>query len=123
VTPYWKLDAFGVALCVLVEMLKYNYKAIHYSYAGQSYAATVDDVLQYGIDDPLNIKPGYVYLPRGRWQPIPTPHYGWIKDGAVVDLPWLKSSPHIARLRAEAKARVKEAARPAAVQLMMAMGA
>jgi hypothetical protein len=119
VLPYRKLDAFGVALCVLVEMLRYGYTDIVYSWGGTSYATTVKDVLRYGIDDPNPTRRGYIYLALKHWQIIPAPRFGWISDSVTVPLPWVDSSPYIARLRQDAQ----EAARPAAVQAQMVWGA
>jgi hypothetical protein len=119
-TSYRKLDAFGVALCVLVEMLRYGYTDIVYSFAYRTWATTVKDVLRYGIDDPNPTRRGYIYLPVRKWQIIPAPKFGWISDSVQVPLEWADSSPYVTRLRQDAR----EAARPAAVQMgFAAMGA
>ncbi len=115
-TEYRKLKAYGVALCVLVQMLKHNYTEIHYISHGCTWATTVNDVLRYGIEDTHGDRKGYLYMPAGRWTvSVGRLLYGWIPASARVELPWLTSSPLITQLRGQ----VHEAARPAGIQLAM----
>jgi hypothetical protein len=66
-TGYRKLRAYGVALCVLVHMIRHGYTEIHYIVDGATYATTVADVLRHGIDDPHSERAGYLYMPLRRW--------------------------------------------------------
>ena len=106
---YRRLQAYGVAETVLVEMLRGDVRLVHYIVDGDTYMTQRDDVLAQGVwDTAWGARKGYVYMPLKCWQiHRGRLSYPWVPETQRLELPWVVEAPELAMWR-----RKLEAARP-----------
>lgn len=114
-----RIQAFGISLTVLTHMLKENAKSISYIVEGDTYYLALSDVWRKAFTD-TGGRRGYVYVHLKDWNRQPgRREYPWLPASKRLDLRWLIDAPLVNMRMSEAR----EAARPAGVQMAMAMGA
>jgi hypothetical protein len=90
VAVYNRLQALGVAECVLVEMIRNDIRHIFYTLDGTTYTATRDTVLAEGFRDTMNGgRRGYLYTALKHWKRTERPHFPWVPAKQVINMGWL----------------------------------
>ncbi len=117
VTIYRKIQAIGVAECILVLMLRENVREVHYTIGTATYIAKRDDVIEQSFRyDPPGARLGYFYLGLKHWTVDEKwRSYAWVPDSQRIDLEWVVDAPAIA----QARARILAARPKPAVQMEM----
>jgi hypothetical protein len=114
-----RIQALGISLTVLTHMLNVNATRIDYIVDGDTYSIALGDVWRKSFTDNGGRR-GYVYVRLKDWNRQPgRRNYAWVPAAQLVNLPWMIDAPLVNMRRADAR----EAAKPAAVQMAMAMGA
>jgi hypothetical protein len=100
-TLYRRLQAYGVAETVLVEMIREDVRQIHYLVGAETYIADRDQVIAEGIRETGAGRRGYVYWPLKRWRVMDTTiPYPWVSETNIVTLPWRVDAPELADWKA-----------------------
>ena len=114
-----RIQAFGISLTVLAHMMKESATHIEYIVAGDTYGLALSDVWRKGFTDSGG-RAGYWYVHLKDWKRAPgCTQHAWLPASKRIDLRWLTDAPLVNMRMNEAR----EAARPAGVQMTMAMGA
>lgn len=102
VTIYRRIQALGVAECILVLMLRENVREIHYTIGTATYTAQRDDVIESGFRyEPPGARLGYFYLGLKHWSVDEKWRtYPWVSDAQRIDLPWVVNAEEIVMARA-----------------------
>jgi hypothetical protein len=109
VTIYRRLQALGIADCVLALMVRENVREVHYTIGSATYTAKLDDVLEHGFRNTMDgSRLGYMYLGLKHWTiDEQRRSYPWVGEDTRINLEWVVNPPEIVM----AKARIV-AARP-----------